>query len=192
MADLSAVVAVSNIFSKQYLDTEEFSINDIETEWSEPNFSPQNDARLVFSPKGELVGYIEVWTTSNPPVNPWIWARVHPKYEGQGIATHLMTWGENRAREAIKRCPADARVTMRTGVESTIKTAKDLITGCGYQPIRYSFRMLIEMDALPPDPVWADGIKLKPYNPEEDAEAVYRADDEIFQDHFGYIQEPFR
>jgi ribosomal protein S18 acetylase RimI-like enzyme len=189
--DVPAVVDVSNIFSQRYLGVEDISINDIETEWSEPNFSPQNDARLMFSPKGELVGYIEVWTTSNPPVHPWIWARVHPDYEGRGIGSNLMAWGEKRAHEAIERCPADVRVALRAGVDSTIKPAKELLTGCGFQPIRYFFRMLIEINAPPPDPVWSNGIKLKPYNPEEDAEAVYRADDEIFQDHFGYIQEPF-
>jgi len=191
MEDIPAVVAIANIFSKHYLGVEEVSINDVETEWSEPNFSPQNDARVVFCSDGELVGYIEVWTTSNPPVNPWIWARMHPDYEGQSIATHLMGWGEKRAREAIERCPKDARVAMRTGVDSTITPAKELITVCGYQAKRYSFRMLIEMNAPPPAPVWADGITIKPYNPKEDAEAIYRADDEIFQDHFGYIQEPF-
>jgi len=191
LEDIPAVVAVSNIFSKQYLDVEDFSINDTKTEWGEPNFSPQDDVRLVFSPEGMLVGYIEVWTTSNPPVHPWIWARVHPDYEGRGIATNLMAWGEKRAREAITRCPDDARVAMRAGNDSTIEPAIDLITGCGYQAIRYFFRMLIEMDAPPPEPKWVDGIILKPYNPEEDAEAIYRADDDIFQDHFGYIQEPF-
>ncbi|MEN8171521.1 MAG: GNAT family N-acetyltransferase [Chloroflexota bacterium] len=191
MTDVPEVVAVSNIFSKHYLDVEEFSVNDIETEWSEPKFSPQDDVRLVFSPKGKLVAYIEIWTTSNPPVHPWIWARVHPDHEGLGVASHLMAWGEDRARDAIERCPEDARVALRAGIDSTIEPAKALLSGCDYQSLRYSFRMLIEMDSPPPVPVWADGITLKPYHPEKDAEAVYRADDEIFQDHFGYIQEPF-
>ncbi len=189
--DIPAIVDMSNINSLHYMGVEEFSIDDLETEWTAPNFSLQDDLRLVFSPDGILVGYIEVWTTANPPVHPWIWARVHPNYEGRGIGTYLMTWGEERAREAIERCPVDARVALRAGTDSTIEKAKLLLAGCSLQEIRYFFRMLIEMDAPPPTPVWPDGIMLKSYIPEEDAEAVYRADDEIFQDHFGYIQEPY-
>ena len=56
---------------------------------------------------------------------------------------------------------------------------------------RHSFQMRIEMDEPPPKPKWPEGIRVRKYNPDEDAEAVYRADDEAFKDHFGYVKEPF-
>jgi mycothiol synthase len=43
--------------------------------------------------------------------------------------------------------------------------------------IRSSYHMLIEMDAPVPEPVFPEGITLRTYNPETDAEAVYRAED---------------
>ena len=55
----------------------------------------------------------------------------------------------------------------------------------GYRHIRSSYQMLIEMDAPVPEPVWPEGITLRTYNPETDAEAVYRAENESFRDHSG-------
>ena len=51
--------------------------------------------------------------------------------------------------------------------------------------------MLIEMDAPVPEPVWTEGITLHTFNSEMDAEAVYRAEDDSFRDHFGYVEQPF-
>jgi ribosomal protein S18 acetylase RimI-like enzyme len=51
--------------------------------------------------------------------------------------------------------------------------------------------MLINMDAPAPEPAWPEGITLRTFNPETDAEAVYRAEDDSFRDHFGYVEQPF-
>jgi mycothiol synthase len=51
--------------------------------------------------------------------------------------------------------------------------------------------MVINMDGPVPEPVWPEGITFRTYNPETDAEAVYRADVESFRDHFGFVEEPF-
>ena len=45
------------------------------------------------------------------------------------------------------------------------------------------------MEGEPDTPVWPEGISLRPYNPDRDARAVYEADEEVFQDHFGFIKE---
>ena len=61
----------------------------------------------------------------------------------------------------------------------------------GYQHIRSSYTMRINMDAPPPEPQWAPGITLRTCNPETDLEAVYRTVDEAFSDHFGHVDAPF-
>jgi ribosomal protein S18 acetylase RimI-like enzyme len=50
--------------------------------------------------------------------------------------------------------------------------------------------MRIHMETPPPAPAWPTGITLRRYNPETDLEAVYRADEEAFRDHFGHIEMP--
>ena len=86
------------------------------TEWVSPGFDPAEDIRLVFAPDGEMVGYVEVWTTSKPPVHPWIWARVDPRYEGLGIGTGLLQWGEEHAKKALDQVPADLRFAPQDGI----------------------------------------------------------------------------
>ncbi|MGD8753555.1 MAG: GNAT family N-acetyltransferase [Anaerolineales bacterium] len=191
MRDLETVVDMLNRFSKVYLGITPIEKDEIRNEWQIPGFELKNDTRVVFTTQGILAGYVEVWTLSNPPVHPWVWGRTHPDYEGLGVGTYLISWAEERARQAIKRTPDEARVAYRTGIDTTVEPAKELFKDMDLKLIRHSFRMLIEMDAMPPEPRWAEGIQVRTYNPEEDAEAVYRADVEAFRDHFGFIEQPF-
>ena len=161
------------------------------TEWLSPGFDMAEDTRLVFEPDGEMVGYVEVWTTAEPPVHPWIWARVDPRYESLGIGTHLLTWAEEHAKKALDKVPADLRVAPQVGTYQQAEASKKLFADMGYQHIRSSYTMHIDMDAFPIAPVWPAGITVRTFNPEKDLEAVYRADVDSFRDHFGFVEAPF-
>ena len=165
----------------------------IRTEWVSPGFDPATDIRLVFAPTGELVGYVEVWTTGKPPVHPWIWARIDPRYEDDalGIATYLLTWGEDRALKALHDVPADLRFAPQVGTYRQAESSRKLFADMGYQLIRSSYHMRINMVAPPVEPEWPEGIALRVYNPETDLAAVYRAVDESFRDHYGHVEVPF-
>jgi mycothiol synthase len=191
MDDLEAAVDLFNRYSQVHLGIRDVEVDELRHEWNTPRFDLQSDTRLAFTAEGKLVGYVEVWMTSNPPVHPWVWVRVDPDFEGLGIGEHLMSWAEWRARKGFARVPKNARVAYRAGAYSNIETTKRLFEEMGMELIRHSFRMLIEMESMPPEPRWPEGIDVRVFNPEKDAEAVYRADDEAFQDHFGYIEQPF-
>jgi ribosomal protein S18 acetylase RimI-like enzyme len=138
-----------------------------------------------------MVGYIEVWTTGKPPVHPWIWARVDPRYEGLGIGTYLLTWAETRARKVLEEVPAELRVAPQVGTYREAAKAKKLFEDMGYRFIRSSYNMRINLDATPAAPEWPAGITLRIFNPETDLEAVYRAVEESFSDHYGHVDTPF-
>lgn len=161
----------------------------IRNEWVSPGFDPGRDIRLVFSPAGTLVGYIEVWTTAKPPVHPWIWGRVHPDYEGLGLGTWMLQWAERRACQALKEIPEEARFGPRIGIYRPAEKSKKLFEDMGYGFIRSSYRMQTDLNTPPLRPVWPEGITVRTYDPETDAEAVYRADTESFRDHFGFVEE---
>ena len=190
--DVEPAFKLYNLWSQSAIQQDEFTDpQDIRKEWVSPGFDPAEDIRLVFAPNGEMVGYIEVWTTDKLPVHPWIWGRVHPNYESLGIGTWMLKWGEERAMQALKNLPNGLRFAPRVGIFSKAEKSKKLFEDMGYGYIRSSYRMRIELDGPVPEPVWPEGITLRTYNPETDAEAVYRAANESFRDHFGFVEEPF-
>jgi GNAT superfamily N-acetyltransferase len=181
-----------NTYSQHYLGTDEAPLDVIRNEWVSPGFDPGKSIRLVFTPQGQAIGYAEVWDTANPPVHPWVWWCVHPEYLGNGVGPYLLNWAEERAQQAIERCPAGTRVAYRSGADSVIASAKAVMEAHGMSNIRHSFHMLIEMEAPPPEPIWPEGITLKVFDLEkDDAAAVYRADLDAFRDHFGFVESPF-
>jgi GNAT superfamily N-acetyltransferase len=117
--------------------------------------------------------------------------RVHPENWGRGIGTALLRWGEARARERIVEAPEGARVTIGAGTISTNETAHDLLQAEGWQMIRHFFDMHIEFGSPPPAPQWPTGIVVRTLRPGQDEEAVFRAIEEAFRDHWGYVEAPF-
>jgi mycothiol synthase len=103
----------------------------------------------------------------------------------------LLSWAEQRALRALPNVPDGLRFAPRVGTFREAEKPKRLFDDMGYDYIRSSYQMLIEMDALVPEPVWAEGIVLRTFNQETDSEAVYRAVDASFQDHFGHVDQPF-
>jgi ribosomal protein S18 acetylase RimI-like enzyme len=78
---------------------------------------------------------------------------------------------------------------MRCNPLSVVKSESRALQEAGFKQIRHGFRMRIDMEEMPPAPIWPEGIHLKPYNPDEDAWLVYETDEEVFQDHFGFVKE---
>ena len=192
MNDVEPALRMFNRWSRSVIGRDEISDPQaIRNEWMSPGFSLEEDIRLVFAPNGDLAGYIEVWTTAKPPVHPWMWGRVDPDYEEMGIGTWLMGWAEQRAMRVLSDLPAELRFAPRVGTYREAVKPKRLFEDTGYLHIRSSYTMLIEMDAPVPEAVLPDGITLRTYSPETDTEAVYRAVNESFRDHFGHVDEPF-
>ena len=103
----------------------------------------------------------------------------------------MLQWAEQRAMKAVDGLAPDLRFAPRVGIYHQATESQKLFEDMGYGYIRSFYEMLIEMDSIPPEPLWPEGITSRTYNPETDAEAVYRADEDIFQDHFGYVEQPF-
>jgi mycothiol synthase len=189
LQDLEEAVAMFNACSQVMIGKDEFTLERYQGEWLAPGFNLEEDTRLVLSPDNQIIACIEVWALLDPPVHPWVWARVHPQWEGLGIGSAMMNWGKARAYEAtIHRVPEDVRIAMFSGTIDTYKPAKELLEDWGMQLARQSYRMRIDFDASLSAPVWPPGIHIRTYNHPDDAEATYRAQDEVFEDHWGYVE----
>lgn len=190
MTDIETAVSLFNTCAIATTGAPETTVNELRTEWGNPHFDLPTATRVVLSADGQLVGYLEVHDTAPIPVTSWIWGCVHPDYERQGIGTYLMIWGEQRVRQAVKRCPDDARVVVRCNVLNTHTAAQKLLTQQGMTIVRHSWRMVIEFDEAPHLSAWPAGLTLKTFADMRDLTAVYQAVSESFQDHWGHVEQP--
>jgi ribosomal protein S18 acetylase RimI-like enzyme len=79
-------------------------------------------------------------------------------------------------------------VALRCHPLSSIRSTADALDAAGFTVIRHGFRMRIDMDEKPPEPIWPEGIQLRPYDPDQDARQVFETDLDVFRDHFGFVE----
>jgi mycothiol synthase len=187
MDDVKDVVELTNASLLAEQGTSGLTVEALAKEWGAQHFVPERDALVVFHPEGGLVGAAEFWN-QEPYVRPFVWARTHPDYEGQGIGTTIMTWAEERARRDMQRAPDEARVSLRATHLSTVVAAAELLIDQGFECDRHFYRMQIDMDPAspPPAPVWPEGIRVRQYVPGQDEHAVHEAIADAFSDHWGF------
>jgi len=192
-ARLEDVEMAAQLGIEYSLATTGFSDVDAESlrnEWQVPGFDPALDVYFVYSPDGSPAGFTEAWAERVPPVHPFIWGMVAPGFQNLGIGSHLLAWGEQRARRVLDLVPADVRVSYYAGFPIEDRAARALLEDNAWTRIRSNYTMRIDMDAPPPEPELPAGLSLRTFRT-EDAEAVFRAVDESFRDHFGHVDQPF-
>ncbi len=188
--DVAAAVEMFNAHARRLTGADEFTADDYRNEWTIPGVNLENDVRVVIAPDGQIAGCMEVWDLSEPHVRVNVWLRVHPDHEANGIGDMLMRWAEPRARQAIAKAPAGARVSLSTFVHDADTASQQVFEQAGLRRIRHSWRMQIDLDAPPPAPEWPRGITVRTMaNAEE--RAVLRAVRDAFRDHWGYVERPF-
>jgi len=191
MDDLETAVAMFNLCAVDEIGVANIPLDAIRNEWTLPGFDLAKSTRAVFTPAGQIIGYVEVWDVSELPSRISIWGRVHPQYRDQGIGTHLMNWAENRARQAIPRVPDDVRVSYESGCTSTHMPSHQLLRDMGMSLTRHFWQMKIELtESLEVGPI-PDGIVIRSMIPRQEERTVIQAVRDSFKDHWGYVEQPF-
>lgn len=191
LEDVAEVVEVFNASGRELVGVDKFRVEDQRSEWQEPGFCLEQDTRLVLTEAGKVVAYYEVWDPDEPHVNVQCWGRVHPEHTGRGIGTYLLNWAEERAKLSVSQAPQEARVVMIGFALSMHEAARDLFLGTGFELVRHSLRMVIEMEEPPVEPEWPAGIQMRTLVVGQDERAVVQAVRDSFQDHYGYVEHPF-
>ena len=157
---------------------------DLKLEWRTPGFDLETDAYLVETQDGQIVGY-EEFNNRHQHATLETDGYVHPKFNGLGIGTTLLRAIEGRARHEMTLAEADVRVALRSTIDNRSQESHDLHKNEGYQPIRYHWRMEINLETPPDAPALPQGIELRPFNKDEHAHAVLDAQNDAFRDHWG-------
>ncbi|MEW5988306.1 MAG: GNAT family N-acetyltransferase [Chloroflexota bacterium] len=190
MDDAQAVVDVANAYSLVQHGAAEEDVEDMQVHWATPGFDLGRDVRVAVAADGRVVGFLEIWDPNNPHVTIRAWGRVHPDYQGQGVGRQLLGWAEQRARQSIPLTPDGARVVLHSHAPSTDAAAHILFEQSGFTLIRHSWRMLIEMETAPLEPVWPAGITWRTLVVGQDERVAIQAVQDSFQDHWGYVARP--
>jgi mycothiol synthase len=121
-------------------------------------------------------------------VDPWtdeldlhVEGRVHPAWEGHGLATFLLDHAEDRARAAATVAGRDT-VVLRTTVVDGDARARGFFSGRGFVPVRHLLELRLDLHAAPPRPSWPAGVTCRTFVPGQDEEAAWRAHQAAFAD----------
>jgi mycothiol synthase len=187
--DVEIVVDLINTVAVEETGVAATSRQDQLIEWGLPQFNLETDTRLVIASGHQPAGFVQLWD-SEPHVRHYLFGRVHPEHQGQGIGSYLMECAEARARQSLHNAPPDARVSIHTSAVRGNRAAHELFQARDYRPTRSFFRMVIDMkpETPPPEPVWPDGVRVRPYGLGPDDRAVHRTLHEAFRDHWGVVE----
>ncbi|MBV9709953.1 MAG: GNAT family N-acetyltransferase [Ktedonobacteraceae bacterium] len=188
MDDLAAVKQLVNLCEVAEYGKAETTEDDMRLWWQRPNFDLATDAWLVFAPDGQVVADANVGHQQH--VRIYAEVDVHPAYQHRGIGTHLLRLAEERAREHVPSAPDGARVVLISRMNSVNEAGQQLLEKHGFTLIRNFWRMGIELQETPPIAQWAEGLSVRTLAPGMER-VVYEADEEIFQDHWGFISATF-
>lgn len=191
VGDAERISAMINALSQATMGINEMPQAELESFWQTPRFNLAEDTRKVIGPNGEVAGYVECMTFTQPPVHPYIWISVHPDHLHDHVTEAMLEWAIERASHVLAMLPADLRVSIHMHNIGSFKPWQKAYENAGFKLTRHSFIMHRLMEAAPPKPEWPVGITLRPFDPERDTAAVYRANDEAFSDHFGHVKQTF-
>ncbi|HKT39598.1 MAG TPA: GNAT family N-acetyltransferase [Ktedonobacterales bacterium] len=187
--DLPAIHALIQASDLDVFGQLDFTMQELEHEWSRPEFDPASDAWIVVAPDGGFLGYAHVMTNTHYRLHGM--GVVHPEHYHQGIGSTLVNLMEERAREHIPLAPPEARVYLLNGIGGGHEPSERLMTDHGYTKARRFSRMQIIMDTQPPAPVWPEGVVMRTMIAGQDEHAIYEALEAAFSDHWGHSAESF-
>ena len=188
--DAQAVVDLLNARSQRLFGSDECRLNEMLIDWTSPGLNLEEMTRVVEDRDGNIIGYIELWDINEPYVTKYAWGALHPDAWDDDLYLKMLAWVEDYARTRIALTPEGARVVISQGTETEDIDRKKAMEAYGYQLTRNFYRMVIELDQAPPEPIIPDGLTIVPIDLETELRDTLVAMDEGFADHWGHVERP--
>ena len=186
MNDIEGILHLTNTCEIELEGRPETTMDTLRLWLESPDFDLATDAWLVLSPEGKVIAFASVEHRQH--VQIFVGADIHPTYRGRGIGTHLLQLNTERAHQYIAEAPTDARVSMHAWCDEKNTAARHLLEKHDFKKIRSFWRMKIDVRETPPMPKWTEGIRVQTLAENPGLfRAVFDADEDAFQDHWGHI-----
>lgn len=185
--------AIADLFDAVTLagyGTPDASEDEIRLWFTAPEVDTERDIRVAVARDGQLLGYGDVSDESRLHTRIWFDVRVRPG-AGPAVAEQLLDALEPRALEFAAEAGSGEQVVLRGFAWDTEREVNGVYLGRGFEVVRHSFRMQIELDEEPPPSGWPEGIEVRTFDPEHDERAVYDAQNEGFADAWEYYPSPY-
>jgi len=184
-SDLNAVAKLTHDVAQLEGDASFIlTAEELANEWSNEGFLVERDVFIVETQDGRVVGSEEFYNENGH----WKLKAdgcVHPEFRGLGIGTSLLEKMDERAQVEMELAEPDTRVVIQSMINTRNESGDPLLHAMGYSPIRYYWRMEINLQEAPSAVTFPAGLELRPFIKDEHAVAVWQADNEIFRDHWG-------
>jgi ribosomal protein S18 acetylase RimI-like enzyme len=151
------------------------------------NCDPERDLILAEVSRNP-VGYARVnWREERDGLRLYFhWAALLPEWRRRGIGAALLRACQRRLREMAAELPPAAASALTSHVAEGELGANALLRMDGYRPARYSYLMVRPTLEMIPELPLPDGLEVRPARPEH-YHRVFEANEEAFQDHWGFI-----
>lgn len=190
LGDAAAMAELRNAIHLDEIGSPFTDGSEVRSELSSPGFDPATDALLVVASSGALVGSLAVWAEA-PYTRIYLDNYVHPDWRGRGIGTLLLDRSEARAAQIAMQAPDGERVVIHHSVWLGARPSERFFEERGYEPVRYFHSLEIDMSEPPPEASWPLGIEVRTIDPDSDYRALYEAEMEAFEDHWGFVRRSF-
>jgi mycothiol synthase len=181
-ADLDAVQELFEDVDRALFGEAEPSRVWIEEDWSSDWVDLPTMSRLIFAPDGALAGYANLEAV-DPSEEVGAFARVHPGHQGRGLGAGLVAWTQTITQTLI---PSGATTSLRHSISGADPAARDLLTRSGFEHVRTSWHMRME---LPKAYAAGDaplGVTIRPSVAGGDDRGIWETMESAFRTHFGY------
>lgn len=187
--DILEIVALLNDENTRFGASRTFSLDEFRAFIESPAIDSEHDVFVVEDDDGRIVGYGDL---EMAPGSQHVWGGldVAEGVDHAAVALPLLRTIETRAlAKAAEALEPHQGIGLHTHAHETDTLTCDLLLTNGYEHQRTFYEMQIAYDGIITPPPLPDGIELRPFDPEHDGYAVYKAQDESFMDHWGY--EPY-
>jgi mycothiol synthase len=185
LADVNAVAELTYSVAQLEGDVSfVMTAEELANAWRDEGFLVERDVFVVETRDGRVVGSAEFYNEGGH-CKLKADGCVHPEFSGLGIGTALLMKMEERARTELELAEPGRRVVLQSMINAKNEAGDPLLRAMGYTPIRYFWRMEIELQDMPAAVPLPEGLELRPFIKDEHAVAVWQANNEAFRDHWG-------